>query len=50
MIRDGESLVKSGDKIAIELYKKYNNIQHSNYNHLHDTEVKAIIDYLKTFN
>lgn len=48
MITDGDALKKSGDKEAVALYNKWNNIQHPNFERLSAEEVSAIIDYLKT--
>ena len=48
MIINGDSLQKGGDKVAVELYKKWDNIQHPNFERLSNEEVKAIIDFLKT--
>jgi antitoxin component YwqK of YwqJK toxin-antitoxin module len=48
MIINGDALVKSGDKDAVALYKKYNNMQHPNFERLSKDEVTAIIEYLKT--
>lgn len=48
MITNGDALIKSGDKDAVELYKKYNNMEHPNFERLGINEVNAIIDYLKT--
>ena len=45
MIKDGESLVNSGDTIAVELYEKYDRIDHPNYEYLTDIELNAIIKY-----
>lgn len=48
MITNGDALQKSGDKDAVELYRKWNNTQHPNFERLSSEEVKAIIEYLKT--
>jgi antitoxin component YwqK of YwqJK toxin-antitoxin module/cytochrome c551/c552 len=48
MITNGDALVKSGDKDAVALYKKWNNIQHPNFERLSNEDVTAIINYLKT--
>lgn len=48
MITNGDALIKSGDKDAVMLYKKWGNIQHPNFERLTKDEVQAIIDYLKT--
>lgn len=47
MIINGDNLMQSGDKDAIELYKKWNNVPHPNFERLSKKEVSAIIDYLK---
>ncbi|HYV95397.1 MAG TPA: c-type cytochrome [Chitinophagales bacterium] len=48
MIANGDALIKDGDKDAVALYKKYNNIHHPNFERLSSEEVTAIIDFLRT--
>ncbi len=48
MITNGDALRNSGDIVAILLYENWSNINHPNYEHLSNNEVKLIIDYLKT--
>jgi antitoxin component YwqK of YwqJK toxin-antitoxin module/cytochrome c551/c552 len=48
MITNTDALVKSGDKDAIALFKKWNNIAHPNFERLSNEEVTAIIDYMRT--
>lgn len=50
MITNGEQLRKSGDKTAVSLYSKWNNLEHPNFEKLDSEEIESIIDYLKTFN
>lgn len=50
MITNGEQLRKSGDKTAVGLYSKWNNLEHPNFEKLDSEEIESIIDYLKTFN
>lgn len=50
MIKNGDSLMKSGDKDAVELYKKWDNIEHPNFERLSQEEVKSVIEFLKTLN
>lgn len=49
MISDGEALMKSGDKDAQALYKKWNNVRHPKFERLSKEDVQAIIGYLQTF-
>jgi antitoxin component YwqK of YwqJK toxin-antitoxin module/cytochrome c551/c552 len=48
MITNGDALIKSGDKDAVALYKKWNTLQHPNFERLSNDEVTAIIDYMRT--
>jgi cytochrome c len=50
MIINGNTFIKSNDKIAMELYNKYKDIQvdHS-FEEFKKKEVNAIIKYLETF-
>jgi antitoxin component YwqK of YwqJK toxin-antitoxin module len=48
MIVNGDALIQSGDKDAVELYIKWNKSQHPNFERLSNEEVLAIIDFLKT--
>ena len=50
MIINGDALRKNGDKVAVDLYLKWNKIEHPNFERLSNEEVDAIIDYLKTLN
>jgi cytochrome c551/c552 len=49
MIINGDKLIQSGDKDAVTLFHKWDRIQHPDFERLTKDEVKAIIDYLKTF-
>ena len=46
MITDGDSLYKANDKIAVELYSKWNMTKHPSYKDLSKDEINKIIDYL----
>lgn len=46
MISNGDALQKGGDKVANDLYQKWNNIQHPNFERFDSREVNAIISYL----
>ena len=48
MITNGDALQKSGDMDAVELYRKWNNNQHPNFELLSNGEVKEIIEYLES--
>ena len=46
MITNGEALRKSGDKAATDLYAKWRNMEHPNFERLDSGDVDAIIAYL----
>ena len=46
-IKNGEAMVKSGDKVATDLKKKYNQIAHPNFEYLTSKDIKGIINYIK---
>jgi antitoxin component YwqK of YwqJK toxin-antitoxin module len=48
MITNGDDLIKGGDKDAVQLFNKWNNIKHPSFEILSNEEVTAIIDYLRT--
>lgn len=48
MITNGDALQKSGDKTANRLFKKYDRIQHPNFENLSQTDIAALLKYLKT--
>jgi len=50
MIKNGEMLVQGGDKIAKALKAEHSGNAHPNFEWLSDEELKAIIQYLETFN
>lgn len=47
MITNASVLIKSRDKDAVELYEKWYQTEHPNFERLNKDEVSAIIDYLK---
>jgi mono/diheme cytochrome c family protein len=48
MIINGDALVKSGDKDAVEMYDKWYHVKHPDFEMLTKKEVNLIIEYLKT--
>lgn len=47
MIKDGMGLIKSGDSIAVKLYKDYNETFHPKYSDLVDSEIREMIEYIE---
>jgi hypothetical protein len=45
MIVNGNQLVKRKDKIAIKLYREYNNIQHTEFTSFKNEDVDALMHY-----
>jgi hypothetical protein len=47
MIVNGNQLVKRKDKIAVDLYKEYNNASHTEFTSFKNEDVDALMHYLK---
>lgn len=46
-IRSSQTVVKSGDEVAVQLFNDFNKIVMPDNNHLSDDDIKAIIAYIK---
>lgn len=47
MIVDGAGLVKSGDTLAVRLFKEYNQLPHTSFKGFSNQQLKELIEYLK---
>ena len=47
-VQSSQTLIKSGDKDAKELFAKFNNIPMPDHKDLDEAEIKSIVDYIKS--
>lgn len=47
-VHSSQTLVKSGDKTAVELFSKFNNIQMPDHPDLTEDNIKNIVEYIKS--
>ena len=47
-VQSSQSVIKSGDKKAVELFAKFNNIPMPDHTDLSEANIKSVVDYIKS--